>query len=108
MLVESIAFLGAGWLGGYLFARSGFPWPGGMVRSTPEEAPAPTPAAVPTVEEEIARALRQGLPLALFTLAWGLNMQLEKHRKIARWTMPLWLYVSITGVLVYLMISPYY
>jgi len=48
------------------------------------------------------------VPLALFTLARGLNMQVEKHRKIARWTMPLWLYVSITGVLVYLMISPYY
>lgn len=48
------------------------------------------------------------LPLALFTLARGLNMQTEKHKKIARWTMPIWLYVSITGVLVYLLISPYY
>lgn len=48
------------------------------------------------------------VPLALISLARGLNMQVEKHRKIARWTMPLWLYVSLTGVLVYLMISPYY
>lgn len=48
------------------------------------------------------------LPLSLFTLAKGLNMQVEKHRKIARWTMPIWLYVSVTGVLVYLLISPYY
>jgi putative membrane protein len=48
------------------------------------------------------------VPLALTTLARGLNMQVEKHRKIARWTMPLWLYVSATGVIVYLMISPYY
>lgn len=48
------------------------------------------------------------VPLALLSLARGLNMQVEKHRKIARWTMPLWLYVSLTGVLVYLMISPYY
>lgn len=48
------------------------------------------------------------VPLVLFTLARGLNMQVEKHRKLARWAMPLWLYVSITGVLVYLMISPYY
>jgi putative membrane protein len=48
------------------------------------------------------------VPMALLSLARGLNMQVEKHRKIARWTMPLWLYVSITGVLVYLMISPYY
>jgi putative membrane protein len=48
------------------------------------------------------------VPLALITVTRGLNMQVEKHRKIARWTMPLWLYVSFTGVLVYLMISPYY
>ncbi|ARI75682.1 hypothetical protein HM131_02050 [Halobacillus mangrovi] len=48
------------------------------------------------------------VPLALLTLARGLTMKVEKHRKIARWTMPLWLYVSLTGVLVYLMISPYY
>lgn len=48
------------------------------------------------------------VPLALLTLARGLNMQVAKHRKIARWTMPIWLYVSLTGVLVYLMISPYY
>ena len=48
------------------------------------------------------------VPLALTTLARGLNMKVEKHRKIARITMPMWLYVSITGVLVYIMISPYY
>ena len=46
--------------------------------------------------------------LALLTAARGLNMQEEKHRKIAVRTMPIWLYVSITGVLVYLLISPYY
>lgn len=48
------------------------------------------------------------LPLSLFTLSKGLNMKVAKHRKIARWTMPIWLYVSATGVLVYLLISPYY
>jgi putative membrane protein len=48
------------------------------------------------------------VPLALISVTRGLNMQVEKHRKIARWTMPIWLYVSFTGVLVYLMISPYY
>ncbi len=48
------------------------------------------------------------VPLALISVARGLNMQVEKHRKIARWTMPIWLYVSLTGVLVYIMISPYY
>ena len=48
------------------------------------------------------------VPLALFTALWGLTGQHERHRRIARWTMPLWLYVSATGVLVYIMISPYY
>lgn len=48
------------------------------------------------------------VPLALTTLGRGLNMQVEQHRKIARWTMPIWLYVSLTGVLVYVLISPYY
>lgn len=48
------------------------------------------------------------LPLSLFTLTKGLNMQVEKHKKIARWTMPIWLYVSLTGVLVYVLISPFY
>lgn len=48
------------------------------------------------------------LPLSLITLGRGLNMTVEKHRKIARWTMPIWLYVSLTGVIVYLLISPYY
>lgn len=48
------------------------------------------------------------VPLALMTTARGLNMQVERHRKIARWTMPLWLYVALTGVIVYIMISPYY
>ena len=48
------------------------------------------------------------VPLALFTTVRGLTGQNERHRKIARWTMPLWLYVSLTGVLVYIMISPYY
>ncbi len=48
------------------------------------------------------------VPLALTSLARGLNMQVEKHRKIARWTMPIWLYVSATGVIVYVMIAPYY
>lgn len=48
------------------------------------------------------------VPLALITVTRGLNMKIEKHRKIARWTMPIWLYVSLTGVIVYLMIAPYY
>ncbi|WP_425423391.1 DUF420 domain-containing protein [Shimazuella kribbensis] len=46
--------------------------------------------------------------IALFTAVFGLQGKLDRHRKIARWTMPIWLYVSLTGVLVYIMISPYY
>lgn len=48
------------------------------------------------------------VPLALTAVARAWNMENERHRKIARWTMPIWLYVSLTGVIVYLMISPYY
>ncbi len=48
------------------------------------------------------------LPLALFTIARSWRGEFEKHKKIARITLPLWLYVAVTGVLVYVMISPYY
>ncbi len=48
------------------------------------------------------------VPLALISIGRGLNMEVPAHKKIARWTMPIWLYVSLTGVIVYLMISPYY
>jgi len=48
------------------------------------------------------------VPLAMITMGRGLNNNIVLHRKIARWTMPIWLYVSLTGVLVYLMISPFY
>ena len=48
------------------------------------------------------------LPMVLISFHRGLQMQVEKHRKIVRWSYPIWLYVTITGVVVYLMISPYY
>lgn len=48
------------------------------------------------------------LPFILFTAYRGLIGEFANHRKIAKYTWPLWLYVSITGVLVYLFISPYY
>jgi len=44
------------------------------------------------------------LPLALVTLSRGLNARYERHRVIARWTFPIWLYVSVTGVLVYVLL----
>jgi putative membrane protein len=48
------------------------------------------------------------LPLALFTIVRSWRGEFAKHKAIARWTLPLWLYVAITGVLVYFMIAPYY
>ena len=44
------------------------------------------------------------LPLALVTAGRGLRAQFDKHVRIARWTLPLWLYVSVTGVVIYLML----
>lgn len=46
--------------------------------------------------------------LVLFTIYFALTGQYSKHRRIARWTFPIWLYVSVTGVIVYFMIAPYY
>jgi putative membrane protein len=48
------------------------------------------------------------LPLILLSFYRGLQMQVEKHRKLVRWAFPIWLYVTVTGVIVYLMISPFY
>jgi uncharacterized membrane protein YozB (DUF420 family) len=42
--------------------------------------------------------------LAIVTLSRGLGRRFDKHRRIARWTLPIWLYVSVTGVVVYLML----
>jgi putative membrane protein len=44
------------------------------------------------------------LPLALVTLSRALSRRFDRHRKIARWTLPLWLYVSVTGVVIYVML----
>ena len=44
------------------------------------------------------------LPLAIITLSRGLRMNVERHRKIAKITFPIWLFVSVTGVIVYLML----
>ncbi len=48
------------------------------------------------------------LPLILFSFSFALRNQIEKHKKIVRWTWPIWFYVTVTGVIVYIMISPYY
>ncbi len=48
------------------------------------------------------------LPLVLLSFYYGLEDNRAKHRKIVRWSYPIWLYVTFTGVLVYLLLSPYY
>ena len=44
------------------------------------------------------------VPPVLITVSRALSAKYDKHRRIARWTLPLWLYVSVTGVIVYLML----
>jgi putative membrane protein len=44
------------------------------------------------------------LPMAIVTLSRGLKARYPQHRRIARWTFPIWLYVSVTGVLVYILL----
>lgn len=48
------------------------------------------------------------VPLVLITYVRALSNRFDKHKKIAKITFPIWLYVAVTGVVVYLMISPYY
>ena len=48
------------------------------------------------------------IPLVLFTYVKALAGQFDNHKKLAKITFPLWLYVAVTGVIVYLMIAPYY
>jgi putative membrane protein len=48
------------------------------------------------------------IPLVLITYVRALATKFDKHKKIAKITFPIWLYVAVTGVVVYLMISPYY
>jgi putative membrane protein len=48
------------------------------------------------------------LPLALITAARGLRGRFDRHVRLARWTLPLWMYVSITGVVIYVMLYQLY
>jgi uncharacterized membrane protein YozB (DUF420 family) len=46
------------------------------------------------------------VPLVIITLSRALRERFDRHRAIARWTFPLWLYVSVTGVVIYFMLYP--
>ncbi len=48
------------------------------------------------------------LPLAIITLSRALSKRFDQHRRIARWTFPLWMYVSVTGVIVYFLLYRIY
>ena len=48
------------------------------------------------------------LPLAMFSIYRGITGEFEKHKAIVKYTFPIWMYVAITGVLVYVFMSPYY
>ncbi len=48
------------------------------------------------------------VPLVLFTFSRALSGNFERHKALAKFTFPIWLYVAVSGVIVYLMISPYY
>jgi len=48
------------------------------------------------------------VPLAVITLSRALREQFDRHKRIARWTLPLWLYVSVTGVVIYFLLYHLY
>ncbi len=48
------------------------------------------------------------VPFVLYAVYYALSGQIAKHKKVVKWTLPIWMYVSVSGVIVYFMISPYY
>jgi len=48
------------------------------------------------------------VPLVVMSLTYGLKSRFDRHRRISRWTFPVWLYVSVTGVIVYVMLYQIY
>jgi putative membrane protein len=77
----------------------------GSVRFTGQGAVRPLYFAILVSHTLLAVAV---LPMALRTLYLGLKRRDDRHRKIARWTYPVWLYVSVTGVVVYVMLYRLY
>ena len=73
----------------------------GSVRFTRQGFVRPLYFAILITHVSLAAAV---LPLAILTLTRGLQAKYARHRVIARWTLPIWLYVSVTGVLVYVLL----
>ena len=76
-------------------------WQVGSVRFTREGLVRPIYFTILISHVVLAAAV---VPLVLISLTHGLNGRFAKHRAIARWTFPIWLYVSVTGVLVYVLL----
>ena len=77
----------------------------GSVRFTATGAPRSVYFAILISHTLLAAA---ALPLVLRTLYLGLRRRDDRHRRLARWTLPIWLYVSVTGVVVYVMLYHLY
>ena len=78
----------------------------GVVTSFPSPHPLRTLYLIILISHIILAAIV--LPLVLISFYYGMTMQVQKHRRLTRWSFPIWLYVTVTGVIVYLMIAPYY
>lgn len=97
------AFMGAAFLTSvvFLFSYLGYHYRVGSVRFTGQGWLRPVYFSILLTHTVLAALVPV---LAIITLSRALRGHFERHRKIARWTLPIWLYVSITGVVVYLML----
>ena len=100
-LMLSAAATSAVFLASYLYYHAHV----GSVRFTGQGAVRPLYFAILISHTILAAAI---VPLVLRTLYLGLRRRDDQHRRIARWTFPLWLYVSVTGVVIYLMLYRIY
>lgn len=80
----------------------------GLVDATEKAAAATSRIVYLTILNTHILAAALIFPFILFTFIRGYTMQVEKHRKLARFTYPLWLYVTITGPICYILLMPYY
>jgi uncharacterized membrane protein YozB (DUF420 family) len=100
-LMVSAACVSAAFLVSYLVYHAHV----GSVRFTATGVPRTVYFTILITHTILAAAI---VPLVLRTLYLGLRRRDDRHRRIARWTFPLWLYVSVTGVVIYLMLYRIY
>ncbi|MFZ0413313.1 MAG: DUF420 domain-containing protein [Candidatus Acidiferrales bacterium] len=89
----------------FLFCYVYFHLHAGIVRFTGQGVIRPVYFTILTTHTILAIVI---VPLVLITLTFALRAQFRRHKKIARWTLPLWLYVSVTGVIVYYLLFVLY